>query len=217
MRHGLYDPRMVDEKVHKPKAVPLGPHVILDAERCILCSRCRAFLRRGDGTGDARHLQPGAITRRSGSFPGKTLENKYSGQRHTTICPVGALTDREFRFQVRVWYLDTARSVSQRVRAGLQHRGNHSRRRLHHNQGRRIARIKPRHNPDVNRWWNLRRGPLRLPLDRRRQPSPPRRSGARGGKDVPLRLGRGGGRPGGRAPAPDRREETAVVVDPAEA
>src|SRR5215470_10945545 len=39
MKHGLYDPRMVDEKVHKPKAVPLGPHVILDAERCILCSR----------------------------------------------------------------------------------------------------------------------------------------------------------------------------------
>src|SRR5438094_522742 len=40
MQHGLYDPRMKDEKVHKPKAVPLGPHVILDAERCILCSRC---------------------------------------------------------------------------------------------------------------------------------------------------------------------------------
>ena len=36
MKHGLYDPRMKDEKVHKPKAVPLGPHVILDAERCIL-------------------------------------------------------------------------------------------------------------------------------------------------------------------------------------
>src|SRR6266542_3878351 len=43
MKHGLYDPRMTDEKVHKPKAVPLGPHVILDAERCILCSRCVRF------------------------------------------------------------------------------------------------------------------------------------------------------------------------------
>src|SRR5438093_1563882 len=56
MKHGLYDPRMTDEKVHKPKAVPLGPHVILDAERCILCSRCVRFCDEITGTGEL-HLR----------------------------------------------------------------------------------------------------------------------------------------------------------------
>jgi NADH-quinone oxidoreductase subunit G len=69
------------------------------------------------------------------------------------ICPVGALTDRDFRFQVRVWYLDTARSVCNGCARGCNVEVHTNRRRPHHNQGRRIARIKPRHNPDVNQWW----------------------------------------------------------------
>jgi NADH-quinone oxidoreductase subunit G len=151
MRHGLYDPRMVDEKVHKPKAVPLGPHVILDAERCILCSRCVRFCDEVTGTGELGIFNRGDHSE-IGLFPGKTLENKYSGN-VIDICPVGALTDRDFRFQVRVWYLDTARSVCNGCARGCNIEVHTSRRRLHHNQGRRIARIKPRHNADVNQWW----------------------------------------------------------------
>jgi NADH-quinone oxidoreductase subunit G len=151
MRHGLYDPRMVDEKVHKPKAVPLGPHVILDAERCILCSRCVRFCDEVTGTGELGIFNRGDHSE-IGLFPGKTLENKYSGN-VIDICPVGALTDRDFRFQVRVWYLDAARSVCNGCARGCNIEVHTSRRRLHHNQGRRIARIKPRHNPDVNQWW----------------------------------------------------------------
>ena len=59
-----------------------------------------------------------------GLFPGDALENKYSGN-VIDICPVGALTDRDFRFQVRVWYLDSAKSGLQRLRARLQHRDPH--------------------------------------------------------------------------------------------
>src|SRR5881396_2012567 len=124
MKHGLYDPRMVDEKVHKPKAVPLGPHVILD---------------RGD------HSEIGL-------FPGTTLENKYSAN-VIDICPVGALTDRDFRFQVRVWYLDTAKSICPGCARGCNIELHTNRARIHHNQGRRVARLKPRFNADVNRWW----------------------------------------------------------------
>ncbi len=151
MRHGLYDPRMVDEKVHKPKAVPLGPHVILDAERCILCSRCVRFCDEVTGTGELGIFNRGDHSE-IGLFPGKTLENKYSGN-VIDVCPVGALTDRDFRFQVRVWYLDAARSVCNGCARGCNIEVHTSRRRLHHNQGRRIARIKPRHNPEVNQWW----------------------------------------------------------------
>jgi NADH-quinone oxidoreductase subunit G len=183
MRHGLYDPRMVDEKVHKPKAVPLGPHVILDAERCILCSRCVRFCDEVTGTGELGIFNRGDHSE-IGLFPGKTLENKYSGN-VIDICPVGALTDREFRFQVRVWYLDTARSVCNGCARGCNIEVHNSRRRLHHNQGRRIARIKPRHNADVNRWWICDEGRygFRWIDDDSRLLTPVRRAG---GKDVQL-------------------------------
>jgi NADH-quinone oxidoreductase subunit G len=151
MKHGLYDPRMVDEKVHKPKAVPLGPHVILDAERCILCSRCVRFCDEITGTGELGIFNRGDHSE-IGLFPGTALENKYSGN-VIDICPVGALTDRDFRFQVRVWYLDTTRSVCPGCARGCNIEIHTNRHRTHHNDGRRLARIKPRFHADVNRWW----------------------------------------------------------------
>ena len=151
MKHGLYDSRMTDEKVHKPKAVPLGPHVILDAERCILCSRCVRFCDEVTGTGELGIFNRGDHSE-IGLFPGQTLENKYSGN-VIDICPVGALTDRDFRFQVRVWYLDTTKSVCNGCARGCNIELHTSRRRPHHNQGKRVARIKPRFNDDVNKWW----------------------------------------------------------------
>jgi len=151
MRHGLYDPRMADEKVHKPKAMPLGPHVILDAERCILCSRCVRFCDEVTGTGELGIFHRGDHSE-IGLFPGKTLENKYASN-VIDICPVGALTDRDFRFQVRVWYLDSAKSVCNGCARGCNVEIHTSRRRPHHNQGKRVARIKPRENALVNKWW----------------------------------------------------------------
>ena len=151
MKHGLYDPRMTDEKVHKPKAVPLGPHVILDAERCILCSRCVRFCDEITGTGELGIFERGDLSE-IGLFPGKELDNKYSGN-VVDICPVGALTDRDFRFQVRVWYLETATSVCPGCARGCNLEVHVNRRRPHHAEGRRVARLKPRFNADVNRWW----------------------------------------------------------------
>src|SRR5262245_11141768 len=151
MKHGLYDPRMVDEKVHKPKAVPLGPHVMLDAERCILCSRCVRFCDEVTGTGELGIFHRGD-TSEIGLFPGQQLDNKYTGNLND-ICPVGALTDRDFRFQVRVWYLDSTKSICRGCARGCNIDVHVSRRRPHHNQGRRMARLKPRFNADVNRWW----------------------------------------------------------------
>ncbi|MGH7278536.1 MAG: 2Fe-2S iron-sulfur cluster-binding protein, partial [Candidatus Rokuibacteriota bacterium] len=151
MKHGLYDPRMVDEKVHKPKAVPLGPNVILDAERCILCSRCVRFCDEVTRTGELGIFHRGDHSE-LGLFPGSALDNKYAGN-VVDICPVGALTDRDFRFQVRVWYLDTAKSVCPGCARGCNVEIHVNRRRPHHAEGHRVARLKPRFNPDVNRWW----------------------------------------------------------------
>jgi NADH-quinone oxidoreductase subunit G len=151
MRHGLYEPRMVDDKVRKPKAVPLGPHVMLDAERCILCSRCVRFCDEITGTGELGIFYRGDHSE-IGLFPGRVLDNKYSGN-VVDICPVGALTDRDFRFQVRVWYLDTARSICPGCARGCNIEVHVNRRRPHHAGGRRVARLKPRFNAEVNRWW----------------------------------------------------------------
>ncbi|MBI1727205.1 MAG: (2Fe-2S)-binding protein, partial [Candidatus Rokubacteria bacterium] len=151
MKHGLYDPRMTDEKVHKPKAVPLGPHVILDAERCILCSRCVRYCDEVTQTGELGIFQRGDHSE-IGLFPGKAIENKYSGN-VIDICPVGALTDRDFRFQVRVWYLDTAKSVCNGCARGCNIEVHTNKHRTHHNEGRRVARLKPRFNADDNKWW----------------------------------------------------------------
>src|SRR3989454_2697156 len=148
MKHGLYDPRMVDEKVHKPKAVPIGPHVMLDAERCILCSRCVRFCDEITHTGELGIFQRGDQSE-IGLFPGTALENKYSGN-VIDICPVGALTDRDFRFQVRVWYLDTAKSVCNGCARGCNVEVHTNKHRTHHNQGRRVARLKPRFKAQVN-------------------------------------------------------------------
>jgi NADH-quinone oxidoreductase subunit G len=151
MKHGLYDPRMVDEKVHKPKAVPLGQHVILDAERCILCSRCVRFCDEVTGTGELGIFDRGDHSE-VGLFPGRPLANKYTGNLND-ICPVGALTDRDFRFRVRVWYLDTTKSICPGCARGCNIEVHANRRRPHHNEGRRVARLKPRFNAEVNRWW----------------------------------------------------------------
>src|SRR6266571_1552286 len=151
MKHGLYNPRMTDEKVHKPKAVPLGTHVILDAERCILCSRCVRYCDEITGTGELGIFERGDHSE-IGLFPGAELDNKYSGN-VVDICPVGALTDRDFRFQVRVWYLETAKSVCPGCARGCNIEVHVNRRRPHHAEGRRVARLKPRFNEDVNRWW----------------------------------------------------------------
>jgi NADH-quinone oxidoreductase subunit G len=151
MKHGLYDPRMTDEKVHKPKAVPLGPHVILDAERCILCSRCVRFCDEITGTGELGIFSRGDHSE-IGLFPGQDLENNYSAN-VVDICPVGALTDREFRFQVRVWYLDTTASICPGCSRGCNVDVHVNRKRPHHAGGRRVARLKPRFNAAVNAWW----------------------------------------------------------------
>jgi NADH-quinone oxidoreductase subunit G len=151
MKHGLYDPRMTDEKVHKPKAVPLGPHVMLDAERCILCSRCVRFCDEVTHTGELGIFNRGDQSE-IGLFPGAELDNPYSGN-VVDICPVGALTDRDFRFQVRVWYLDTAKSICPGCARGCNIDVHVNRRRPHHAEGRRVARLKPRFNDAVNKWW----------------------------------------------------------------
>ena len=151
MNFGLYNPRFREHKVKKQKAVPLGPHVMLDQERCILCSRCVRFTDEITKTGEFGIFNRGDRTE-LGIYPGDVFDNPYSAN-VVDICPVGALTESDFRFKARVWYLSSGPTVCNGCSQGCNIDLHFVLDRPHLNDGERVARIKPRYNEDVNKWW----------------------------------------------------------------
>lgn len=135
--------RFVENKNVKPKRTVLGPRVMLDDERCILCSRCIRFSKE-----IAKDDVLGFIDRGSYStltcYPGKSLENNYS-LNTVDICPVGALTSRDFRFKMRVWFLKETPSICTESSVGVNTE-------IGSREGK-IYRITPRRNDAVNDTW----------------------------------------------------------------
>ncbi|HWP64451.1 MAG TPA: molybdopterin-dependent oxidoreductase [Candidatus Limnocylindria bacterium] len=131
------------DKVRKRKAVPIGPLVMLDQERCILCARCTRFLDEVTKTHELAIFERGNHCEVA-LAPGKTLDNPYAGN-VIDICPVGALTSRDFRFRARVWYLEETPSVCGACANGCNIQ-------VFHREGR-IYRFQPRYNPAVNQYW----------------------------------------------------------------
>lgn len=101
--------RFKEEKVHKPKVVDIGEYVKLDDERCVLCTRCVRFCRE-----IAKTSELCVASRGDHSFitaaPGMKLDNPYS-LNTVDLCPVGALTSKDFRFKKRVWFLTSTPSI----------------------------------------------------------------------------------------------------------
>ena len=109
VEYGAAGSRFLENKVKKPKAVPLGPRVTLDDERCILCSRCVRFCQEIVHDDVLGFVDRGSHTVLT-AHPGKRLENNYS-LNTVDICPVGALTSTDFRFKMRVWFLKETKSI----------------------------------------------------------------------------------------------------------
>jgi NADH-quinone oxidoreductase subunit G len=151
MRHGLHDSRVSEDKNKKPKAVSIGPTVMLDAERCILCSRCVRFCDEISHTSELGIINRGDHGEIA-VFPEKELNNPYSGN-VVDICPVGALTDKDFRFKMRVWYLKTKDSLCTGCSRGCNIQVQYNLDRPHHTDGDRVMRLKPRFNEHINKWW----------------------------------------------------------------
>ncbi len=102
--YGVAASRMREPRRAARKRVDLGPTVALDQERCILCRRCVRFCREVTGTGELGVVERGDRSAIE-TFPGQALDNPYS-MNVADICPVGALTTKDFRFKARVWSLD---------------------------------------------------------------------------------------------------------------
>jgi NADH-quinone oxidoreductase subunit G len=141
--HGNYESRLVDAKVAKPKRQDIGEHIVLDSERCVACSRCVRFGDEVTETGELRLFNRGDHTE-IGIFPGERLSHQYQGVL-ADICPVGALTNKEFRFTKRVWYLRETDSVCTGCATGCNTR-------VCHENGE-VFRYLPRRNDEVNKSW----------------------------------------------------------------
>src|SRR4051794_8317123 len=131
------------DKVRKPKKVDLGPTIVLDAERCILCTRC---IRVCDEVAHNHQLEMAWRGDREQltTAPGKVLDNPYS-LNTVDVCPVGALTSKDFRFAMRAWELSSTAGVCPGCATGCNIE-------VHHAQGE-IQRLMPRENQAVNKFW----------------------------------------------------------------
>jgi len=148
--YGQSASRFVEAKVHKPKAVDLGPRIMLDAERCVLCTRCIRFTR------DVAHDDALGIINR-GSYntistsPGLPFDNNYT-LNTVDICPVGALTSKDFRFKMRVWFLKESKSLCTSCATGCNI--------VIGSREEKIQRYTPRENDTVNGPWMCDAGRL---------------------------------------------------------
>jgi NADH-quinone oxidoreductase subunit G len=148
--YGQSASRFVEPKVHKPKAVDLGPRIVLDDERCILCTRCIRFTK--DIVGDDAL---GIVNRGSYStltaYPGRPFDNNYT-LNTVDLCPVGALTSKDFRFQMRVWFLKETKSICTSCATGCNI--------LIGSREEKVYRYTPRRNDGVNGPWMCDHGRL---------------------------------------------------------
>jgi NADH-quinone oxidoreductase subunit G len=131
------------EKVRKRKAIDLGPMIVLDSERCVLCSRCVRFSAEVTGTAELQFVNRGNHVELK-AFEDRVLADDYAGNL-ADICPVGALTSKDFRFKRRVWHLAHTDSICVGCSTGCNLR-------IDHFQGK-IERLVPRRNPSVNKSW----------------------------------------------------------------
>lgn len=152
LEHSGKKKRMKDEILHMPKAVDFGPTIVYDAERCIVCTRCVRFCDEvvGDPVLDKRERgNLGEIV----LSPGRKLDHGYTLMTEH-VCPVGALTAKDFRFKARVWFLRSARSVCQGCATGCNAYLDFDPR------TQQVVRHRPRDNEKVNRYWMCDEGML---------------------------------------------------------
>ena len=140
--HGQANHRFVEERSVNPKK-DVSDEIQLNADRCIMCTRCVRFTREISQTGELQVMRRGNHAEID-TFPGYPLENELAGN-VVDICPVGALLDKDFLHKQRVWFLQKHDTVCTRCSTGCNTSSEENRGQL--------WRFKPRFNPLVNDHW----------------------------------------------------------------
>jgi NADH-quinone oxidoreductase subunit G len=121
----------------------IGDKIERNMDRCVMCSRCERFVR--DIVKSEEYGFYGRGEKTNVSISGSTpLTNNHQGNLHD-ICPVGALTTKDFRFKKRVWYLNTTDSVCPLCATGCNAE-------IHHHKNE-IFRLTPKMNLKVNGYF----------------------------------------------------------------
>ena len=156
MDYGLHNSKIsIPEKVKNLKKIDLGSNVMLDQERCVLCARCTRFTDKITHTHELGIIGRGDHARVS-TMPGRKLDNPYA-MNVVDLCPVGALTSKDFRFSQRVWFLDTVESICQGCAKGCNIYIDHNKMKYKDDQ---LYRFRPRRNDDVNGFFICDEGRL---------------------------------------------------------
>jgi NADH-quinone oxidoreductase subunit G len=143
MDHDHHLTRVDVPKIRKAKHKDIGREIVLDAERCILCSRCVRFCEEIPKTSELAMMHRGDHETLD-IHDGHPIDNQYSIN-VVDICPVGALTAKDFRFAVRVWELDATSTTCPGCATGCAVEL--------HTKHERAYRLVPRHDPAVNGHW----------------------------------------------------------------
>src|SRR5690606_8368267 len=148
--YGRQDSRATSPRRKGIKRHPIGPRVIFDQERCILCRRCVRFTKEITKTNELRVFGIGDRSR-IGTTAERPLDNDYSINT-ADICPVGALLSRDFHHKRRVWFLQEFESICPSCSNGCNIKLG-----IYRNE---IQRLLPRRNDDVNDTWMCDHGRL---------------------------------------------------------
>ena len=140
--YGRGERRCDTEKITQSKK-DVGDNIMLYGDRCIMCTRCVRFSEEVTGTAEL-YISGRGVKEEIDVFPGMGINNELSGN-VIDLCPVGALLDKDFMFQQRVWLLKTTPSIDPLTSSGdninIEHNNN------------KVYRVKPRTNLDVNEYW----------------------------------------------------------------
>jgi len=151
-----------DAKVHATKYFALSERIVLDNERCIMCTRCVRFTREISKT-DSLGVQNRADHSLIRPVEDGRFERDAYSDNVVDICPVGALLSRQFLHKARVWYLKPTASVCPGCERGcsinIWHRKSEwALKSLDARQNARIDRVTPLENPAVNGPWICNKG-----------------------------------------------------------
>jgi len=163
--YGRAQSRSVEPRRALKKRVDLGPTIVFDQERCILCRRCVRFCREVAGTGELAVFGRGDLSVID-TCPGGQVDNPYS-LNVVDICPVGAMTSKDFRFKIRSWYLKNVPGICPGCAKGCNIQIGVA--------GGKVYRYVPRRNDGVNGAWMCDAGRLSYKeigrVDRLQEPS----------------------------------------------
>jgi len=144
-------PRRVFDGEGVKADVDFGPTLMLNRNRCILCTRCVRFMKEIDGDAQINIVDRGYGSEIA-TFQEQGVHSLISGNL-MDICPVGAITTRDYRFKSRPWdnpeAVDTICTFCEKgcnTTAWLKGKPEWA-------KAARLVRITPRYNPDVNGYW----------------------------------------------------------------